>query len=207
MTLHPLRLEVAPLASSPLPVDLDLIKTHCAIDGSNFDALLTTYLFAAIAWAEGATHRTIFARSHRWVLRDFPRWPYPHSIRLPRGKTLSVEGIDYVQNGQTLTLTGPSSGSPAGTDYREDLSGDDGGVIAPMSGGLWPSVDCDAPAPVVIRFTAGWQAGQVPSDIFHALLFAVSDAFEMRGEADMTMGRDFQTRETLISSYRLARFY
>jgi hypothetical protein len=205
MTLCPLRLDIAPLPRSPLPVDIDLIKTHCAVDGSDFDALLTTYLFAAIAWAEGEMHRTIFARGHRWVLRDFPRGRQ-QEIRLPRGKTFSVEGIDYMHGNAGFSLSGPSS-DPAGTDYREDLLGDDGGVITPIHGGSWPSVDQEAPAPVVIRFTAGWQADQVPDDIIHALLFAVSDAFETRGETDLNGGSNFQARDALISGYRLTRVY
>jgi hypothetical protein len=209
--LSPLRLDVDPLPASPLPVDLDLIKSHAAIDGTDFDTLLPVYLFAAIDWAENAMHRTIFARSHRWMLRDFPRGaatiPSLQGIRLPRGKTQSVEQIEYVSGNQTFSLTGPSSGSPAGTDYREGLRGDDGGVVTPVSGGNWPSVDCDAPAPVTIHFTAGWQTSEVPAAIIHALLFAVADAFEMRSEADMSGGSRFQAREALISAYRLMRFY
>jgi hypothetical protein len=162
--LSPKRLEIAPLAPSPLPVDLPLIKAHCAIDGPDFDVLPTTYLMAAIAWAEGVMHRTIFARAHSWVLRDFPPGR-GDEITLPRGKTQSIEGIDYEQIGEGRTLRGASS-SPAGTDYREDLRGDDGGVVVPGGGEVWPAADSsDAAAPVVVRFTAGWLAGAVPQDI------------------------------------------
>lgn len=206
MQLCPVRLDVSPVDASPLPVDLGLIKKHCAVDGTEFDALLTSYLFAAIAWAEGAMHRTIFARSHSWVLCEFPTTA-KQEIRLPRGKTRSVDSIEYIVDGATLTFRGPSSGSPAGADFQEDLRGDDGGVLMPVRSSVWPSVDFDAPAPVVINFTAGWLAAEVPGDIVHALLFAVSDAFENRGTADMTQGRNFETRETLISSYRLVRWY
>jgi uncharacterized phiE125 gp8 family phage protein len=207
MTLCPVRLSIAPLEASPLPVDLDLLKSHCAIDGTEFDALLTTYLFGAVAWAENAMHRTIFARTHRWVLRSFPL-DGSQEIRLPRGKTQSIESIQYSVNGSTVTLTGPSSGSPAGTGYQEDLSGDDGGVLMPVRGSSWPSADEDAVAPVVVNFTAGWSAAEVPSDILHALLFAVSDAYEMRGEADVaSVGRNLTVREILISAYRLHRWY
>jgi len=203
--LHPLRLEVAPVDASPLPVNLDLIKQHSAIDSSDFDTLMETYLLAAIAWAEGAMHRTIFARSHTWVLRGFP-CDVRQEIRLPRGKTQSVESIEYVHNGATVALTGPSS-SPAGTDYQEDLTGDDGGVVMPNDGAVWPAYEIEVPAPVTIKFTAGWQPAQVPSEIIHALLFAVNDAFEMRGAADMNAGPGFQARNALISAYRLTRFY
>ena len=205
-TLCPIRLSVSALDSSPLPIDLALIKTHCAIDTTDFDTLLTTYLLAAIAWAEGTTHRTIFSRAHIWTLRQFPYCDYYQEIPLPRGKTQSVESIQYVVNGQTLTLTGSSS-SPVATGYQEDLRGDDGGTLRPAFGSTWPSVDYDAPAPVTINFTAGWLSNEVPSDVVHALLFAVSDAFETRSTADMSQGRNFDVREALISPYRLSRLY
>ncbi len=112
-----------------------------------------------------------------------------------------------IAKSRAATLTGPSSGSPAGTDYREGLRGDDGGVVTPVRGGNWPFVDCNAPAPVTIDFTAGWQAREVPSAIIHAILFAVADAFEMCSEADLTDGSRFDAREALISSYRLTRLY
>jgi hypothetical protein len=203
--LLPQRLEIEGLAKSPPPVDLSLIKMLCGIDGDEFDALLTNYLFAAIAWAERSTHRTIFARSHSWVLLEFPTTD-SQEIHLPRGKTRSVESVQFVIGGNVVTLRGTSSGRLGGSDYREDLRGDDGGVIVPFRYEGWPAVDFDVPAPVVINFTAGWLAEEVPIDIINALLFAVSDAFEMRGEADMTAGKNFQTRNA-DQWYRLAKWY
>jgi uncharacterized phiE125 gp8 family phage protein len=176
------------------------------------DKLLQVYIGAAVSWAEGATHRTIFQRSHRWVLRDFPDCRYS-DIRLPRGKASSVSGITYVAGGQTVTLRGPSAGSPASADYQEDLTSDSGGVLMPPQGGTWPSVDYDAVAPVVVTFTAGWPPAAVPSELQHAILFAVEDMYDMRGQNDFdpsmvtAAGPKFSARESLISSYRLTRWY
>lgn len=206
--LCPLRLDVDTLElGSPLPIDLDLIRDHVAVDGSEFDTLLTAYLGAAIAWAEGQMHRTIYPRSHRWVLRDFPRTA-SQEIRLPRGKTVSVESITYQDGGTTHTLAGPS-GSPAGTGWQEDLTGKSGGVLAPVYGGDWPNVDYDgAVAPVAITFTAGYPTGEVPKDIEHALMFAIADMFDTRGSADLTVfGKNMSTRNALISPYKLVRWY
>jgi len=150
--------------------------------------------------------RTIYAREHTWVLREFPPCS-PQEIHLPRGKTQSVDAIAYSVGGSVTTLTGPSS-SPEGTGWQEDLRGEDGGVIMPTRGSSWPSTDLDVPSPVVITFTAGWLADEIPDDIIHALLFAVSDAFDTRGSADLTVfGKNFDTRESLISRYRLKRWY
>ena len=91
--LSALRLDVDPFdnAGSPAPFDLDLQKLHSRIDSSDEDELLQVYIGAAVSWAEGAMHRTIFQRSHRWVLRDFPVCRYS-DIRLPRGKASSLKG-------------------------------------------------------------------------------------------------------------------
>ncbi len=200
------RLEVAALTMSPLPIDLSVIKSHCSIDGNDFDTLLETYLFAAINWAEGYTCRSIFSRTHTWVLKEFPIWDN-QEIRLPRGKTQSVQNIQYVNGGSTTTITGPTSDTP-GTSYQEDLTGDNGGVVMPPQGNNWPSIDYDVPAPVKINFTAGWLSSEVPDQVIHSILFAIDDMFEMRGAKDVqNAGSNLNARMALISPYRLHRFY
>ena len=206
--LEPLRLEIDPLTASPLPISLSLVKDHCAIDTDDFDALLDTYIRAAIDWAETTTRRTIYSRSHVWVLRDFPLTGR-QDIHLPRGKTQSVESVQYTDGDLvTQTLEGPSSGSPDGSDYREDLRGDDGGVLVPNDGETWPDADTFAPDPVTINFTAGWLESEVPDNVTTAILFAVNDMYEMRGAVDVARaGARLDTREALIAPYRLMRFY
>jgi len=207
MTLCPVRLDIDPLPASPLPVSLDLIKAHCAVDFTDQDELLETYLLAAITSFEDTTHRTVFSCAHRWTLKDFPQNRY-QQIRLPRGKTQSVQKIDFVQGGQTVTLTGASS-SPASDDYQEDLRGDDGGTLMPPRGGSWPSVEFDNPAPVTIHFTAGWQTAELPPNLLNALLFAVRISLDdMRGSVDPTRhSSNLETLEALVSGFRLTRFY
>lgn len=209
--LCPLRLQVDALGGSPPAIAASLIKAHIREVDVDFDDLIDVYTSAAIKWAEDTTHRTIFARNHIWVLKEFPVSGW-EGIRLPRGKTRSVAAIRYSIGGQTTTLTGPSS-SPAGTGYQEDLRGDDGGVLMPSRGSSWPSADCDVPAPVEIEFSAGWMPDEVPANVLHAILFAIADAYDLRGTPDFqpTMlasgGARFQAREALISAYRLSRWY
>lgn len=207
MTLSPLRLNVEALELSPFPLDMTLVKAHCAIDGDDFDALLELYARAAIDWCEGYTHRTIYQRQHVWVLRDFPRDCL--ELRLPRGKTASVASIVYrASDGTLTTLEGPSSGSPAGTGFQEDLRGDDGAVLLPPAGEDWPDVDTTYASPVVITFEAGYATADVPADLVHALLFSVSDCFDTRGTADLSVfGRNLVTRQMLASAYQLIREY
>ena len=211
--LYPLRLDIAALTTSPLPIDLSLVKQHCSVTDTRTDDILTLYTKAAIEWAEGYMHRTIFSRSHVWVLKHFPWDTLREEIRLPRGKTQSVESIEYRTNGTTFTLRGPSSGSPAGSDYQEDLRGDHGGSIMPPRTSIWQIADYREISPVTINFTAGWAANEVPADIIHAILFAVEDAFDIRGTADIdprslrNNGPNLHARESLLSGWMLSRWH
>jgi uncharacterized phiE125 gp8 family phage protein len=211
--LCPLRIDIDALPDTPgWLISKDLIALHGRIDASDDDSLLQAYLKAAIGWAENETHRTIFQCEHRWVLREFPVWDRME-ILLPRGKTQSVSSISHVEGGETVILRGLSSGSPAGASYQEDLRGDGGGMLMPLRGTSWPTVDCDVPAPVTITFSAGWATDEVPAEVVHAILFAVEDLYDIRGTGDFNAavlsasGPRFAAREALISGYRLSRWY
>lgn len=191
------------------PIERDVIKTHCAVDGTAMDSVLDIYLPAAIDFIEGSTHRTLMPRQHQWILKRFP--PGCEAIRLPRGKTISVASIAYITNGETVTLAGPSSAVP-GEGYQEDLRHPDGGWLMPARGGSWPCADTDHPAPVVITFVAGYEA--LPSDLVNAILFSISSRVEIRGASDVGMGIGLTMKaelaesiELFISPYRLSRIY
>lgn len=183
-----------------LPLSLGQVKTYLRITDAQFDDLLDSmYLPGAVQWAEGVMHRSILAKTHYWILRDFPRG-IDQSIRLPRGKTQSVTSIAYTDANATTTLTGPSSGSPIGTDYREDLSGNDGGILYPAYGADWPSVDVYAPAPVLITFSAGWTMSTIPADIRNAI------ALYCMAQLDPEQQEAMAAAESLISGWRLVRW-
>lgn len=186
-----------------LPLDLELLKSDLRISDDTLDEVIVEqYIPDAVSWAEGFMKRSIIARTHRWIISDFPHG-WNETITLPRGKTQSVSSIAYSQNGTVTTLTGPSSGSPAGTDYQEDLRGH-AGRIMPNRTESWPDVDCDVPAPVVITFEAGWTAASnVPADIKRALTASVFDAMELNGLLTIRNGFDLEFREKLLSGYRV----
>lgn len=203
------------------PVDLETLKAHLAVDGPALDSLISTiYLPAAVEWAEDYMQRSIIARVHTWSIRNFPNWRNrhalwevvrgfnPYEIRLPRGKTLSVDNVTYTDGDGEHQLVGPTSGSP-GADYQENLTNESGGLIRPLVGQVWPQVLCDELAPVKITFTAGWEtADDVPARIKQALFVAVTDMLELRGSTDMVVlsnllinGKTTEFRETLISDF------
>lgn len=207
LSLIPLRLEVDPLAASPLPFSLDRIKTHCAVDDDDFDEELALYFLAAVQAFENSTHRTVYRRPHRWVLADFPR-EADRAIELPRGRTVRVDRIEYFRDGSMRTLRGPSS-NPQGTDYREHSGGDSGARLLPSYGQGWPTVDCDHPAPVMIHFEAGWDEDELPQDILNALLYRTRMSLDdERGAVDATrLSPARGAWEAMVSGWRLSRFY
>ena len=220
LALHPLSLVCQPPDVTTF-LDQTALRAHLAIDGTALDPIVELYEKAAIAWAEDYMHRSIMAREHRWVLKDFPRgrgrFNNLHGeFILPRGKTIRVNSIEYVDGGGTHTLYGPSSsGSPPSEDFQEDLNDESGGRISPLRNRSWPNVDYDSIAPVVINFRAGWEtAAEVPVSIHHALMFAIDDMLETRGTQDLVTlqsiaasGRTLDVRESLIGCYRILRIY
>jgi uncharacterized phiE125 gp8 family phage protein len=205
--IRPLRLVIDPLPPTyPAHVDiaclfdhLRLASTHGPASIPDEDELILSYLKAAILWAENTTHRTIIARAHRWILADFPQLAC-QAIHLPRGNVRSITAISYSRAGVVTTV-------PA-ADYVADLSCDDCAVVMPTAGTSWPSIDYDAVSPVTIEFVAGYEMGEIPADIQHAIFFAVTDFYELRGSGDLSMnGRNLQARESLIGAYRLERYY
>lgn len=185
-----------------LPIDLDTLKTDLRISGDSLDeAIMEQYLPDAVEWAEGVMRRSIVARTHRWILDEFPCGA-DQTIYLPRGKVQSVASIAYSSGGVVTTLRGPSSGSPIGTAYQEDLRGHRGRIM-PNRGASWPSADADVPSPIVITFNAGWPAASVPADIKRALTASVYGAMELDGLLTLKNGFDIDFREKLLSGWRI----
>lgn len=188
-------------ADTDIPVNLTAIKSLLRISTEiHDDDILDVLLPAAVEWAEGVMHRSILAKTHRWTLPCFPDYG---AIVLPRGKTQSVMKIEYSANGTIYTLRGPSSGSPIGTDYQEDLSWDTGGIILPARGAVWPTPDYNVPAPVTITYVAGWTLATVPSEIKRALIRYIGDELDVPTAADLTQYTDLSAKDIMLSAWTL----
>ena len=188
------------------PVSLATVKGMLGILQDDYDEVLAdVHIPAAVEWAEGVTRRSIVARTHRWSFKQFP-WPdmhdYSSSFKLPRGKTQSVESITYSYGGATTTLYGPSSSTP-GTDWREDLGGDNGAILSPAYGRVWPITDWTDPQPVLVTFTAGWTSSQLPAQFVHAIARYCGDALAVAGATDITASTDLGAKDMLLMPWRL----
>lgn len=184
MRLKPI---TVPWQTSPQvePLTLTAAKAYLRVTGTDQDTVIARQIAAARAWAESFMHRALISQTWDMVLDGFPA-----AIELPLGRTLSVSHIAYTDSdGVTQTLEGASA-SPTGTDYREDLTGNDGGVLVPPRTGAWPAVDLSAPAPVLVRFTAGYgaTAASIPQDIVSGIEFRLADLYENRGQQDLRSG-------------------
>lgn len=210
LTLSPVSLTRAPIAASPLPVGLTLLKQALNVDYTDRDDLIEKFLIAAIGEFENDTKRTVLRRSHRWTLKCFPVVDYG-VIRLPAGWTRKVNSVQYADGDDEVTMYGLSAGigSPPVTQYREDLTADDGGIIMPLRGEQWPDIERDDPNPVVITFEAGYASAEMPAEIVTALAFQVQKKFDDdRGAVAPSMLQyNALAFERMCAPWRLNRTY
>ncbi len=191
-----LRLVTAPVEE---PIQIEQAKDHLRITGDDENSLLTGYIVAAREFAEDYTNRKLLSQTWELRLEAFPIANYGE-IRLPFGKTISVDDISYYDTDGTLqSLAGPSS-SPVGTAWLEDLNDDAGGILRHPLASVWPSVHPGVPIPVSISYTCGYgdDANDVPENIKTAILYRVADLFELRGSGDGEMS---QVAERLLRPY------
>jgi len=186
------------------PVTLAEAKLHLRVDHDEEDDMIRQYVKSARAAIEEYTRRAVITQTWQLTLPDFPQ-VYPFEIVLPLGRVSSVTSIAYTDSdGNPQTLTGPSSGSPAGTGYQEDLSSDEQARLRPPVAGEWPSVQDEAIQPVTVTFVAGYGADtkDVPDSLRTAVLYQLTDLYEFRGAIDGIIGN----ARKLASPYRLTKF-
>lgn len=146
--------------STEQPVTLQQIKHQCRIDedDTSEDALLeNVYLPAALAHAEAHTNRPIILQTLQYS------GYFCKEIELTAGLN-QIDSIVYIDTaGDEQTL-------PA-DQYYVDPDAVVGRVV-PVT--AWPAVKAGHPAPVKIRFTAGWQdAEALPASIKQAILMLI----------------------------------
>lgn len=168
-----------PWSSSPFLDALTVAeaKLFLRVTGTDQDAVIQQMIAQARDWAEGFINRALVDTTAEIVLDAFPA----DYIELPLGRTLAVQSVSYTDTDGVHVLQGPSS-SPIGTAYREDLTSIHGGRIYPVD--AWPAIDQAAPAPVRVRFRAGYgsNAAAIAPGIIAGIQARLADLYEGRGQ-------------------------
>lgn len=145
------------------PVSLDLFRGHLLITNALQDAVLESYLAAAVDYVETKSGRAISDSTFEWVLDGFP----DGQIVLPIGPTKSVAWVRYLDaDGVTQTISAD--------DLLIDLSQVEA-RIAPLA--AWPEA-ADRIANITVRWTVG--AAFCPPALHQAVLLLATHWFENR---------------------------
>lgn len=136
----PTRLVTAPAA---LPVTLAEVKAYCGVEHDADDALLLSFLAAAVGRCQDITGRQLVESMWDLFLDAFPA----KEVRFPGAPLQSVESVSYVDtDGATQSLD-------AGTYVVDTVEVP--GLVYPAYDQRWPETRNQRNA-VVIRYTAGW---------------------------------------------------
>jgi uncharacterized phiE125 gp8 family phage protein len=184
------------------PITLEQAKLHLRVSGDSEDSLIQIYMASARRWVEEYIHRALLNQTWETKLDGFPLTT-SGAIRLPMGRASAINSVKYLDSsGVEQTLTGPTSGSPGGTDYQEDLSSDEGAIIMPPPDGSWPSTEARRLAAVTINFVAGYgtKGADVPQSMITGILYRLTDLYEFRGSVD---GNGTATAKLEIQHYRM----
>lgn len=165
---------------SELAVDLDIVKQHLRVEGTDKDALITLYIEAATALIDGDSYYGRALKPQTWdlILDKFPS----EGIRIPLSPLIEIVNVKYLHEETGLeTIVDPD-------DYEVDVSSNPGWVV-PLSGVDWPST-MDAINAVRVRFKSGYPdttdsppASTIPRNIQLAILYMVGDSFAFRETA------------------------
>lgn len=184
------------------PITLEQAKGHLRVTHDDEDAIIQLYLVSARRWVEEYLHRALIDQVAEITLDDFPLRA-PFEIGLPLGRVSAVASIKYFDDGGSeQTLRGPTSGSPVGTDYQEDLTSDEHPRIEPPISSDWPQAEAHRLAAVTVQFTAGYgtKGSQLPASLMTGLLYRLTDLYEFRGSID---GAGTASAKLEIQQYRL----
>jgi uncharacterized phiE125 gp8 family phage protein len=162
-------------------VSLAELKSHIQNAADEQDADLQLKLDAAIEYVEGETRRALVTST--WDLY-LDRWPDRGCLDVPLGNLQSVTHIKYTDSAGALstvsaadyklarTYTPYAAGPP---EVLGDGATDAGiGRIYLAYNAQWPTATLDTGEPIVVRFTAGWDAASVPKPIKQAVLMLAS---------------------------------
>jgi uncharacterized phiE125 gp8 family phage protein len=195
------------------PITLADAKLWVKQDSAADDALITVLIKEARRWTETFTRRGLLTQTWRVVLDRFPRSLNPGGediLRLPGGRTISVDVLSYVDGDGNLQTPRDQTVSPVvdGT-FQIDLTPDDGGLVLPAWGEAWPDIR-QTLVPVTVDFTVGYGAAStnIPEDLMSAFKYRLSDLYELRSSVDFfnAKGRWTPVATTYAAPYQINWF-
>lgn len=161
-----------PLLESPSrrAISVSEAKSHLRVSSSDEDALIESYVDAALAAIEGPGGLGIGVLERQWrITLD----GFPPTIWLEITPVLSLDEISYLDGaGASQILT-------VDTDYRVDLDHEPARVV-PAYGKSWPATLATIGA-VTVLYTAGYRQGEgIPADLRVAMLQTIASNYENR---------------------------
>ena len=188
-------IEQTSVPGTALPVQA--LKDHLRLgtgfsDDSMQDALIESYLRAAIAGIEGRIGKVLMARRFLWVLDE---WRDLEGQALPVAPVTALISVRLVDVAGVVTVVLP-------TRYRLVLDTHRPRLAA--VGVLLPVVPVDGKAEVVFDagFGATWSA--IPPDLAQAVMMLAAEFYEQRHEAGSVAGLPFAV-QALIERWRNVR--
>lgn len=171
-------------------------KAHSRIDYSDDDDLLTAYLLAACGTIEAWTARVIQSRTATLRLPRFPT-DGDQAIELPGGYVSAVASVAYTDTaGDAATLSSAL--------WSIETSTRGPSALRLVYDATWPEVQ-ERGLPVVITYTAGWAADDIPAALKHAVKMMAAEMHERREVAVIgaSVGMAPVAVQSLISPWRL----
>jgi len=200
--------------ASALPVTVAQAKEHMVVSTTADDALIESYIMAAVELAQNQTGRQLAEATFELALECFPSgipgwlcgvWVDKRAIELPRSRLISVESITYIDaEGATQVL--------AESSYEADTDSLIGRVL-PAFGQEWPVARMQ-PGAVRIIFRCGWPMSEDTSPgvwmgpqaiatwikVRVATMYAQREAL-VQGQTMAELPRDFV--DGLLDPYRI----
>lgn len=173
--------DVLASANSTYGLTLANVKLHLNVSSTADDALITTYIQAAMLFLENRTNRAFMHQTRTLTMDSFSDARYVRDRRIYPNRTplvnaSSTQGITYYDSAGTATTL-------ASSDYVWSTGG---GYIAEAYNATWPSV-YSQPGSVIITYVAGHSSVStgIPMNIQHA--------------AKMVVGHWYRNREAVLT--------
>lgn len=189
-------IEETSVPDTALPVDA--FKAHLRLgtgfsDGAVQDAVLTSFLRAAMAAIEARTGKILLTRQFSWTLTA---WRDPSRQALPIAPVTDLVELVFVDGAGAETVIDPASYRLERDHQRPEL--------VPVSGCL-PAIAAGFEADVT--FNAGFAAAfdDLPSDLAQAVLLLAAHYYEHRSDTAMQGGAMPYGVAVLIERYKSIR--